>query len=90
MTNLVATDIAEVKVITRPACQPCKMTLRRFGDYDLTIIDSAVDSNTALDLANQLGYSAAPIVVVYDGDGNITDHWTGFVPDKIDSVVNAS
>jgi len=82
--------VAEVKVITRPSCQPCKATLRRFGDYDLTIIDSSIDTAEALELADSLGYASAPIIVVYAEDGSIVDHWSGFDADRIDSVIGAN
>jgi len=82
--------VAEVKVITRPACQPCKATLRRLGDREVTIIDSSVDTDEALALAASLGYAAAPIVVVYAEDGSIVDHWTGFDPARIDALLGAN
>jgi glutaredoxin-like protein NrdH len=88
--SLVLDKIAEVKVITRPSCQPCKATIRKFGSYDLTIIDSAIEREEALALAAEVGYLAAPIVVVYAEDGTIIDHWTGFNPDRINAVVGAN
>ena len=88
--SLVLDKVAEVKVITRPSCQPCKATLRRLGDREITIIDSSIDADVALALAASLGYAAAPIVVVYAEDGSIVDHWSGFNPDRIDSLLGAN
>lgn len=87
--SLVLERIAEVKVITRPGCQPCKATLRRFGPYDVTIVDSAIDTDEALALAASVGYATAPIIVVYTEDGAIIDHWNGYNPERIDAVIGA-
>jgi len=88
--SLVLEKVAEVKVITRPSCQPCKATLRRLGDREITIIDSSIDTAEALSLASSLGYAAAPIVIVYAEDGSIVDHWTGFDPARIDALLGAN
>lgn len=84
------TTIAEVKVITRPSCQPCKATLRKFGSYDLTIVDSAINHDEAISLAASVGYASAPVVLVYDQEGTIIDHWSGFNPDRINAVLAAN
>jgi glutaredoxin-like protein NrdH len=43
------------------------------------VVDMTEDSN-ALDLVKALGYQSAPVVI--SGD----DHWSGFRPDKLDSI----
>jgi glutaredoxin len=57
--------------------------------YKITILDTASEhGEEARTLASQLGYMSAPVVAVYDGDGNIIEHWSGFAPSKLDGIDN--
>lgn len=67
-----------VKLYTKPGCVQCTATYRELNALGVPyeIFDVSVDGN-ALQLVKELGYMAAPVVVVGD------DHWSGFRPDKI-------
>lgn len=71
----------EVVVYTRPDCQPCKATLRRFGDAGVTVIEHA--ATDYLPLLKALGHLSAPVVM----DGR--KHWHGYRPDLIDGAIEA-
>ena len=74
-----------VTVYTKPACVPCKATYRALDkegiEYD--VIDSSMDPE-ARDYVMALGYLQAPVVVAGD------DHWSGFRPDRIKTLVTAA
>lgn len=71
-----------VTVYTLPSCVQCdstKRVLTRNG-IEFKTIDLSQDE-AAMALVKELGYTAAPIVVVGD------DHWSGFRMDKISALV---
>ena len=74
-----------ITVYSKPACVQCTATTRELDrkgipyDYvDLTKDDAARD------LVQGLGYMQAPVVVAGE------DHWSGFRPDKIGTLVGAA
>jgi glutaredoxin-like protein NrdH len=74
-----------VTVYTKPACVQCNATYKALDkagvEYD--VIDISVDAD-ARDYVMALGYLQAPVVVA----GN--EHWSGFRPDRIKSLVGAA
>lgn len=67
-----------VTVYTLPACVQCdstKRVLTRNG-VEYQEVDLSQDAD-ALSMVRELGYSAAPVVMVGD------EHWSGFRPDKL-------
>jgi len=79
--------LADVTVYTRTPCVQCNATKRhldRIGvDYD--VIDVTNSAEDAQYLTDQ-GFMQAPVVEVRDGDGVVVDSWSGFVPDKLDTL----
>lgn len=77
-----------IEVYTKPQCPQCDMTknllAREGADFD--VIDVTRDA-VALEVTRDLGYSAAPVVVVTGEsgttEGRIVDHWSGFKPERI-------
>jgi glutaredoxin-like protein NrdH len=71
-----------VTVYTLPSCVQCDSTKRLLtrNGIKFEIIDLSTDQ-AAMALVKELGYTAAPIVVVGD------DHWSGFRMDKISALV---
>lgn len=67
-----------VTVYTLPACVQCDSTKRLLTKNEIQYqeIDLSIDQE-ALAMVRELGYTAAPVVVVGD------DHWSGFRPDKL-------
>jgi glutaredoxin-like protein NrdH len=82
-----------IRLYTKPACQQCDATKRWFKskgfDFDnppagvnMFIEDGTEEHNLAAFRAiNELQMPS-----VWVEDGNYKDHWTGFRPDKIDSL----
>ncbi|GAA2174863.1 redoxin NrdH [Agrococcus versicolor] len=74
-----------VTVYSKPACPQCTMTYRaldaksiQYRVVDVTEVEAAM-----LYVVEELGYRAAPVVVVDDEPEN---HWSGFRPDLIDRL----
>lgn len=70
-----------VTVYTKPACVQCNATYRALDRKGITYrsVDISQDPE-ALEQVRALGYMQAPVVVTEQ------DHWSGFRPDKIDSL----
>ena len=71
-------------VYTLPNCMQCTMTRRALDDAGLpyVVVDLTTDQG-AVDTVQQLGYTAAPVVVVGAA------RWSGFRPEKIRAVASA-
>lgn len=74
-----------VTVYTKPACVQCNATYKALdkAGVEYAVIDISVDAD-ARDYVMALGYLQAPVVVA----GN--EHWSGFRPDRIKSLVGAA
>ncbi len=70
-----------VTVYTKPACVQCNATYRALDRKGITYrsVDISQDPE-ALEQVRALGYMQAPVVVTEQ------DHWSGFRPDKIESL----
>lgn len=71
-----------VTVYTKPDCRQCdmtKMVLNRLG-VDYEVEDIREPSNLAM--VQELGYLAAPVVIVSKGDLDDV-HWSGFRDDLL-------
>lgn len=74
-----------VVVYEKPSCVQCTMTTKLLDKEGIpykTI--SLVDDPDAISTIKELGYLAAPVVVV----GEVS--WSGFRPDKIEEFINSS
>lgn len=70
-----------VTVYTLPSCVQCESTKKYLAkiDVEYNVVDLSEDA-TAMDMIKTLGYQAAPVVIAGD------DHWSGFRPDKLNSL----
>ncbi|MBM3714631.1 MAG: glutaredoxin-like protein NrdH [Actinobacteria bacterium] len=69
-------------VYSKPSCVQCTATYRPLDakGIEYTVVDLTTNPAAALEyVMDELGYSAAPVVVASD-----QDHWSGFRPDLID------
>lgn len=76
---------APVTVYTKPACVQCSATYKALDKQGISY--EVVDISTtpeARDFVMALGYLQAPVVVAGD------DHWSGFRPDRILSLLNSA
>ncbi len=71
---------------TGPGCVQCTMTKKEFVAKGVEFVEVNVHENAAAlaYVQDELGYMAAPVVVVEDGTGQ--DHWSGFRPDQINRI----
>lgn len=76
-----------ITVYSQPACVQCTATYRWLDRHGLAyeVIDVTADA-AALTAVKALGCLRAPVVIVRDADGAVTDHWSGFDPDRIDDL----
>ncbi|UDL15951.1 NrdH-like glutaredoxin [Microbacterium phage Pumpernickel] len=76
-----------VTVLSKPSCVQCNATYRTLDsnglDYEVTDVS---EDPTAYERAKELGYMQAPVVIVEDENGKVTNHWSGFRPDKISEL----
>lgn len=75
-----------ITVYSKPACMQCSMTVTTLERAGLPhqVIDVTENAAALAYVTEELGYSAAPIVVVDDHN-----HWAGFRPDLIAQITNA-
>lgn len=71
----------KLTVYSKPSCVQCTATYRALDakgiEYD--VVDLTTNPAALEYVMEELGYSAAPVVVASD-----QDHWSGFRPDLID------
>jgi len=72
-----------ITVYSTPNCMQCHMTYKALDTAGLpyAVVDVTEDPAAYEYVTQDLGYSAAPIVVVSEHD-----HWSGFRPDHIGRV----
>nr|WP_201518833.1 glutaredoxin-like protein NrdH [Gulosibacter hominis] len=77
--------MSPLMVYSTPQCMACRMTSRQLdaAGIEYRVIDVSAD-DPAREYVQDLGYSAAPVVVVSDDE-----HWSGFRPDLIACVAKA-
>lgn len=75
-----------VKVYTKPACMQCEMTktVLKAKGIEFELVDVTINEAALEYVTEELGYSAAPVVVVDD-----QLHWAGFQPDRIAQLAAA-
>ncbi len=74
-----------ITVYTKPACVQCNATYRALdkAGVEYEVVDIS-ENPEARDDVMALGYLQAPVVVAGD------EHWSGFRPDRIKSLVTAA
>ncbi|WP_339115310.1 glutaredoxin-like protein NrdH [Thioclava sp. GXIMD2076] len=71
-----------ITVYSKPACVQCTATIRALNARGIEhdVIDLTLDAD-AMEKVTGLGYRQAPVVVTD------ADHWAGFRPDRIATLV---
>jgi glutaredoxin-like protein NrdH len=82
--------MSTITVFTKPACVQCRFTKTKLDQLGLTYdtIDISLDE-AALEKVKGLGYLTAPVVLVSE-DGEDTQHWGGFQPDRLIALKDAA
>ena len=86
--------IMTITVFTKPSCVQCTGTFRALDskEIDYEVVDVLEDERALAFIKNELGYLQAPVVLIADGHWTDfepsvdNDHWSGFMPDKIDEL----
>ncbi len=72
-----------ITVYGKPACMQCRMTEHTLTKAGAEYVKRDVTADLdALNTVQNLGYLQVPVVTITHGD-TITDHWSGFRPDRI-------
>lgn len=76
-----------VTVYSKPGCVQCNATYKTLDkkgvEYSVTDVS---EDQEALEFILGLGHQQAPVIAVRV-DGVLTDHWSGFMPDKIAALI---
>lgn len=70
-----------ITVYSKPACIQCVATYRALDQRGISydVVDISEDAD-ALNVVRGLGYMQVPVIMTSD------DHWSGFRPDKINTL----
>lgn len=77
-----------VELYSKPNCVQCtqsKKLLDKLG-VAYTTLDVMEDETAYNFVVNELGYKAAPVLVVRDSKGNVVNSWSGFQPDNLNTL----
>lgn len=79
-----------VELYSKPSCVQCVQSKKTLEKLGVSYIESNVVSDEAAYefVTKTLGYSAAPVLVVKDNDGNVIEHWSGFEPEKLSKLAS--
>jgi glutaredoxin-like protein NrdH len=77
-----------ITVLSKPSCVQCTATYRKLDAEKLEYSPDDIYEESNLAVITELGYKAAPVVLVRDEAGTIIDHWAGFRPDKISGLAS--
>jgi glutaredoxin-like protein NrdH len=76
--------LKHITVYTSPGCQPCKATKRWLDKRGVEYQTVDVSQSPAdLEALKELGYNAAPVVIVSNGDAETDIHWQGLHVDNL-------
>ena len=86
--------IMTITVFTKPSCVQCTGTFRALDskEIDYEVVDVLEDERALAFIKDELGYLQAPVVLLADGHwtdfqpSTDSDHWSGFMPDKINEL----
>lgn len=72
-----------VTLFSKKPCVQCDATVRKLDADGVEYSKEDIYEEKNLEIVKQLGYMAAPVVIVRDSEGTIVNHWSGFNPAKI-------
>lgn len=78
-----------IELYSKPMCVQCnqsKKTLDKLG-LSYTTADVTEDATAYEFVTAQLGYKAAPVLVIKNEAGEVVNSWSGFQPEKIEALV---
>lgn len=75
-----------ITVYTKEACQPCRLTKRKFDELDITYETAELTEENATSFRDE-GLTSAPVVVVDLGGGAVWK-WAGLAPSQIEILTH--
>lgn len=77
-----------VELYSKPNCVQCTQSKRVLDKLGVTYntLDVQEDENAYNFVVNELGYKAAPVLVVRDSSGSVVKSWSGFQPDELNAL----
>lgn len=72
-----------ITLLSKTPCVQCDATKRKLDADGLDYNKDDIYAEENMAIVAELGYMAAPVVLVRDSDGTIVNHWSGFNPTKI-------
>lgn len=77
-----------IVVYSTPGCVQCNMTKKWLEANDLRYREvNLSEDQIALQTVKQMGYQAAPVVIVPFDYPNGGSHWSGFQPDRLKELL---
>lgn len=77
-----------VTVYVKNNCIQCVRTKKWLTENSIPFQTVNVeDDEQALQYMLNLGYKAAPVIIVTDDDEETADHWSGFNPEKLQQLI---
>lgn len=77
-----------VVVYSTPGCQQCNLTKNWLESHKIQYRDVNLEEDAvALQKVRQMGYQAAPVVIVPFDWPTPGAHWYGFRPDKLQALI---
>ena len=78
-----------ITVFEKNNCIQCTQTKKWLVKNSIPFNTANVETdNEALQYVLNLGYKAAPVIVVTDDNQESAEHWSGFNPDKLETLKN--
>lgn len=79
-----------IELYSKPSCIQCTQSAKTLDKLGLsyTKTDVTVDETAYNFVTGELGYKAAPVLVIKDETGKVVNHWAGFQPDRLNALVS--
>lgn len=77
-----------IELYSKPMCVQCnqsKKTLDKLG-LNYVVADVTEDEKAYEFVTQELGYSAAPVLVIKNDSGDVVSSWSGFQPEKLEAL----
>lgn len=77
-----------VEVFTKKPCVQCDATKRMLNKRGVAFVEKSIlDDLKLLEELKAAGHMSAPVVLVKDSQGAVVASWSGFNPEKINSII---
>ena len=80
-----------VEVYSKTSCIQCTQSKKKLEQLGVEYVETDIFENPEAYkfVTETLKFRAAPVIVVKNADGTISDAWSGFNPEKIEAVAQS-